>query len=83
MGGHLTARDPGVPTSRALWSRSGDREWSARGAGRDHACCPMSVALEENIYRSRILVAKRESNGSHGDIRFDLPRKTAKPLDLS
>ena len=43
----------------------------------------ITVALEENIYRSRILVAKRESNGSHGDIRFDLPRKTAKPLDLS
>jgi hypothetical protein len=41
------------------------------------------LALEENIYRSRILVASRESDDSHRDIRFDLPWKTAKPLDLS
>jgi hypothetical protein len=43
----------------------------------------LPVALDANIYRSRVLVANRESDGSHRDIRSDMPWKTAKPLDLS
>ena len=77
------SRDSGVVKSRVLGVprviENGVREESVGIT----PCRRISVVLDENVYRSGIPVANRESDGSHRDIRPARPRKSAKPLDLS